>query len=895
MRARALVVLALLLGVFLVGTALLGDQVRSWWSDRSGSAEQMEGARQLNPPPYSEVSDTKLIDDGVLTVAAPSPLTDFEIPLNVQPPAGAVRMQLADNVGFLGAQWQPLAARAAVEATAAGYQMVFARFEFSDGSISGVSVTGVDIDPTYEAATSSADGGLHQASWVRPFSATELVLRVEAGRIARGALEASGVDTPDALAVSGRRDVVRHPDRLIGQPLDIEAATAELWTIVSEDDPNFERPVVIAQLQHLARPVGGGQGPNGSRQWAVTYDFVAAVPTPLQPGATYTVNAAGTIAPTTFTYDPSSMLSPAVRVTQTGLAVNDDPKVAYLSGWYNGIGSSAVTPDPRFTVIDVDSGAVAYEGRGRTRPFGDELGQGDLTGSVAVELDFTPLTTPGRYQVCVEDVGCSYQFEISDNVWLELTDTVARAVYHQRSGVELGPPFTSVIRPRPYHPDDGIVINHSDYTLLEAQRSTANTDFEELAQQARKDVSTEAWGGHFDAGDWDRRINHLWYVRTAAMLVDLYPEIYANRDLNIPESGDAIPDILDEALWSLDFYQRLQDDEGAVSGGVEASAHPPPNATSWVDDLAVFVYKPDIYATYIYAAVAAEVSSVVEPYDRDRAQSYRNSATKAMEWAESEWDSLDDETTDFVRPQRNVAAASFLALTGESRWHKIFVETAPYIDDSSPSSCHIRTQCDGAWLYLQAADDVTDPAIRERFVEMFRRSADEIVAAANRSPYGWTMENPEAPVIWGLGSGGAAHTNGLLRAFILTEDEAYRQAAVRSAQVALGANPQNRALMTGVGQEPVRHPQISDVKHGGIAPWPGVPVYGRHLLNARSDDSWVTEHILLPAGASPDPTELPYMWQWYDVSMVAMFNEFTLHQGLTDALWTFGVLAATQR
>ena len=37
------------------------------------------------------------------------------------------------------------------------------------------------------------------------------------------------------------------------------------------------------------------------------------------------------------------------------------------------------------------------------------------------------------------------------------------------------------------------------------------------------------------------------------------------------------------------------------------------------------------------------------------------------------------------------------------------------------------------------------------------------------------------------------------------------------------------------------------------------------------------------------------MWKWYDVSVVAMFNEFTVHQGLTDALWTYGVLAATQR
>ena len=155
------------------------------------------------------------------------------------------------------------------------------------------------------------------------------------------------------------------------------------------------------------------------------------------------------------------------------------------------------------------------------------------------------------------------------------------------------------------------------------------------------------------------------------------------------------------------------------------------------------------------------------------------------------------------------------------------------------------------------------------------------------------MENPDAPLIWGLGSGGAPHTGGLLRAYLLSGDDRYREAAVRSAQVALGANPQNRALITGVGYEPVRHPQINDVKHGGLPAWAGVPMYGRHQLNATSDDTWVTESFLLPAGAQPDPTAVPYMWQWYDMSIVAFFNEFTVHQGLADSLWTYGVLAAT--
>jgi endoglucanase len=873
--------------------------------------------RQLDPPPYAEMARITMTGDGVLSVDAPAPLSHLSVPVAVNPPPEAILMQLADNVGFLGADWQPVADRVDVAASSAGYQVIFGRFVLVDGSISSTSVTGVEIDPTYAAATSSADGSRHEPSWVQPFSAGELAVRVEAGRLVRGTLEPYDLDNPPAgdrivpkgsysliergglpygLTVSERRDVIRRGDELIGRPLDVEPVLNDAWAITSADDPAYTAPLAPTSIRHLARPEGGGQSHSGATGWAVVHDLVVTVPTPLSPGATYTLTPSGTVAPITFTYDPATMLSPAVRVAHTGIGTADRPKVGYLAGWFDGMGITATADtNPTFTVVDTETGEAVHQGVGRLRPRGDEMGRGDLTGTPVVELDFSPVTVAGRYQLCVEAIGCSHPFAISDDVWLQLADTVARAIYHQRSGVELGPPYTPLARPRPYHPDDGIVVRESRYSLLEAQSSTTNTSFADLVAGATGSTVDQAWGGHFDAGDWDRRINHLWYVRTATMLVDLYPDLFGNRNLNIPESGDAVPDVLDEALWSLDFYRRLQRGDGAISGGVEASAHPPPNSTSWTDDLAVFRYEPDIYSSYIYAGVAAEVANVLQRYDPERADRYVDSADRAMDWAESQWPSVDDDLVDFVRAQRNVAAAAMLATTGDSRWHDIFVATAPYLDPPEPVSisCHAHSQCDAAWLYLRAPDEVTDPDVRRLLLDMFRRSGDAIVDAADTTAYGWTTEEPTVPLVWGLGSGGSAHTNGLLRAYILTGEERYRDAAVRSAQVALGANPQNRALMTGVGREPVRHPQINDVKHGGLPPWPGVPVYGRHLLNAISDDSWVTEFFLLPAGAAPDPTEVPYLWQWYDVSSVAFFNEFTVHQGEADALWTFGVLAAT--
>ncbi|MBK6281366.1 MAG: hypothetical protein IPF54_00695 [Draconibacterium sp.] len=63
----------------------------------------------------------------------------------------------------------------------------------------------------------------------------------------------------------------------------------------------------------------------------------------------------------------------------------------------------------------------------------------------------------------------------------------------------------------------------------------------------------EAWGGNMDAGDWDRRINHLFTPRLYLELVELQPEYFKNLCLNIPESGNDLPDIVDEAIFGSIF------------------------------------------------------------------------------------------------------------------------------------------------------------------------------------------------------------------------------------------------------------------------------------------------------------------------------------------------------
>jgi hypothetical protein len=70
-------------------------------------------------------------------------------------------------------------------------------------------------------------------------------------------------------------------------------------------------------------------------------------------------------------------------------------------------------------------------------------------------------------------------------------------------------------------------------------------------------------------------------------------------------------------------------------------------------------------------------------------------------------------------------------------------------------------------------------------------------------------------------------------------------------------------------------------------------VYGNHRVNTLADESWVDEFVLGPAGVEPLAAELPYLWQWFDVSAVAMFNEYTVHQSHAEAVYAYGLLAAS--
>jgi hypothetical protein len=72
-------------------------------------------------------------------------------------------------------------------------------------------------------------------------------------------------------------------------------------------------------------------------------------------------------------------------------------------------------------------------------------------------------------------------------------------------------------------------------------------------------TNDNGWGGHADAADKDRHLGHISIVYDMLLPYILTKGAIGDDDASIAESGNGIPDILDEARYEVDFWLRVRD------------------------------------------------------------------------------------------------------------------------------------------------------------------------------------------------------------------------------------------------------------------------------------------------------------------------------------------------
>ncbi|MES1158737.1 MAG: glycoside hydrolase family 9 protein [Terricaulis silvestris] len=365
-------------------------------------------------------------------------------------------------------------------------------------------------------------------------------------------------------------------------------------------------------------------------------------------------------APTT---PASRSIGPIIVVDQFGylpdqekIAVVRDPQIGFDATW-------DFTPGATYQLVNVATSQVVWTGA----PTQWNGGATDTSSGDRVwHVDFSAATTPGTYQLVDADHHVrSARFDISDTVYRPIMAAAMRMFYYQRAGIAKDAAHAGV-----GWADGAAFMGPLQDTHARLYNQSGNASTER-----------DLHGGWFDAGDYNKYT--AWGADDVVALLHAYierPTIWTD-DYNIPESGNGVPDILDEIKWEMDWIVRMQNSDGSVLSIVgEGSASPPSAVTSQS------LYGPATTNASFSAAAAfalgAKAWATVDPtYAADLTTRAQNAWTWAVAHPNVQFKNNDgasgsaglgsgqQETDDYGRLIKHISAAVYLfALTGNTTY-----------------------------------------------------------------------------------------------------------------------------------------------------------------------------------------------------------------------------------
>ena len=696
---------------------------------------------------------------------------------------------------------------------------------------------------------------------------------------------------PVASAQEARPLSPRHLSLLLGP----EPSPAGLgWTVSSPDDASWEGAVAPIATGHRTR--AAALIPDGWPYPSVPeHEVFLELPEPMREGFTYVAEADDGVTSATLLLDPASVVSPAWRVNQIGYLPDAPLRYGYFSFWMGTLGPLALGDDERgFSVIDAETGEAVHSGTlalrraaGAETPE-DVYGQ-DFTGTNVYEADLSPVAEPGSYYVVLDGGGRSHGFDVAGDVYDAPFVTVFRALYQQRCGEALSAEHTAWSH-------DACHQHTVEWT--DADYHVVGSDAFGALPAAATGETVDVAGGYHDAGDYDRRIGHLEVVEVLVDLWELDPVRFAWDAAGLPDSGDGVPDVLDEARFAIDLYRQLQTADGAVSAGVETTGYPPwgampeddapPEGGSWT----WYAYAPDPISTMSFASAAARLARALEPFDAAGAEALLEEAERAWNraWADGPRPEYGEGPRLEYDQRAAAAAAALLAATGEASYDAAFAQVGPFAGGLGFS---LADWDNGGWipaLWTYARAEAASPDVADAAVRVIEERADAWLEYADAVAFR-IAKHPYAPIGWSTASTPTAEGAGLLlRAHALTGRDELRGWAITTCDLTLGANPSGWSFVTGLGERPVQQPLHNPSMGDGIeAPVPGLTVFGPM-------DDEESGGILGSVIAAYDPPvqDWPQLERFADVGYAPPINEFTTHPSSAPTVFAFGYLAALE-
>ena len=528
--------------------------------------------------------------------------------------------------------------------------------------------------------------------------------------------------------------------------------------------------------------------------------------------------------PYTLTFDDIYVLDPDFKGYPAEEEEPDNEIRVNQEGYFPGLEKKA-------TLVSSSTSPVAWElvdSSGRRVESGQTtvMGYDQASGDHVHIIDFSSCKTEGRGFKLVSGSVESLPFNIDTDIYSKMKYDAMKYFYHNRSGIEIKLPYCEESQwarpaghPRDVMSPDPNKSYQGNYTL---------------------DVT----GGWYDAGDHGKYVVNggisTWTVMNqyerALYYGDTSVAPFADNTLNIPESGNGYPDILDESRYNVEVFLKMQVPSGALKGMAHHKAHDERWTALAVmpheDPMDRYLQPPSTAATLNLAAVAAQASRLWEDYDSAF-------ASKCLTVAESAWDAAVANPNiyapmeqgpgggaygdDYVLDEFYWAACELFVTTGASKYENYLKSSSHYLEMPSKlvggealglTGCFDWGNTAGlGTISLALVPNNLGASEIAQAKANIKAAADDFIAIGNAQGYGAPIE--EALVgdnlvgyPWGSNSFVANEAIVMAYAYDFSDqkDVKYLNGAASAMDYLMGRNPNVKCYISGYGENPVQNP-----------------------------------------------------------------------------------------
>lgn len=373
-----------------------------------------------------------------------------------------------------------------------------------------------------------------------------------------------------------------------------------------------------------------------------------------------------------FSYDvPVS--SPSIEADRLGYLIGEKKKAVFKSN----------KPGDDFSLVNAQTGKTVY--KGKLRKLKSAEGESCIG-------DFSSWDKPGRYYLENEKTGRSYTFEISEDLYGSLLNTSLKQYYLSRCGMSLTEAYAGKNAHGACHMKSAYIEGESSASL------------------------NAPVGWHVD-GQGDRDVIQGCQASDILLLTyELNPNVCGD-DEDIPESGNGIPDILDEIRYETDWLLKMQDEKsGGVYNGI--------NVTGAVNAQTLVAGKITMNATLEFAAAMAKFSYVYQTFDSEYATLCLKAADRAMQCA-AQHDNDTDPDDYFM------AASELYRATGYAKYGSIVTD---YLTENEKPDISDKSVFRGCVTYICTKQKV-DTDICSRIITELMDEASELSENARHKEY----------------------------------------------------------------------------------------------------------------------------------------------------------------